>query len=905
MCLYILSIVLKVLNVPTDLRDLKVLIDFKQTTILIFKKILLPPFREGRGRLIMKQKLFTLFLALVASVSAIYAQSGTCGNNLTWNLNAETGVLTISGTGAMAYYSSYTDVPWYDYRSSIQSVIIRDGVKSIGEYAFGSCTFLTSVTIPNSVTSIGSQAFSDCRSLTSVTIPNSVTSIGSWAFGDCRSLTSVTIPNGVTSIESYTFYGCTSLTSVTIPNSVTSIGYQAFYRCSSLTSVTIPNSVTSIENYAFSGCSTLTSPVYNAHCFAYMPTSYSGVYAIPEGIKQIAGGAFRDCSSLTSITIPNSVTSIRNYAFVSCSSLTSINVDSNNPNYSSVDGVLFNKDKTALVAYPGGKQGAYTIPNSVTSIGHDAFAYCSSLTSVTIGNSVTSIGYAAFGGCSSLTSVTIGNSVTFIGTYAFSSCSSLTSVTIPNSVTSIGNYAFYNCSSLTSVTIGNSVTSIGKYAFEGTGIYANEDNWENDVLYINDCFISAKESISGAYTIKAGTRIIAGGAFYNCSSLTSVTIGNSVTSIGYGAFGSCSSLTSVTIPNSVTSIGDWAFEDCSSLTSITIPNSVTSIGCAAFAYDDALVAINVKQGNRAYSSVDGVLYNRDKTVIIAYPTGKTNNSYTILDGVNTIDSCAFIGNEYLEYINMPKTLISIDYRAFKDCTKLIKIVIPNTVRSIGSYAFYNCASLKKIYNNAIIPQEIDDQTFVDILNCELYVMPMAFTNYYNANIWKDFGLIETIEIGGIDIDDSKLEFTTTQKQANVLWAANSKATLYLLSMRRVGSEDTYTFTFDENGYLISSDTNSLDFSKLIYLQNAAYSLTITDFDTDATYVYSFLYKDNEGNILHSESGQFSPDEFPEGIEDISSSSLQGGDRGRLILRDGQVLILRNGKTYTMQGQEVK
>ena len=626
----------------------------------------------------MKQKLFTLFLALVASVSAIYAQSGTCGDNLTWTLSDS--VLTISGTGTMEDYVYSSDVPWHDYRSSILSVIISDGVTSIGNRAFRKCSSLTFVTIPNSVTSIGEWAFYDCSKLTSVTIPNSVTSIGNGAFAYCSSLTSVTIPNSVTSIGDDAFYNCKSLTSVTIPNSVTSIGEYAFNYCSSLTSVTIPNSVTSIGDYAF-----------------------------------------WYCSSLTSVTIGNSVTSIGDYAFNYCSSLTSINVADDNPNYCSMDGVLFNKDKTTLIQYPGGKQGAYIIPNSVTSV------------------------------------------------------------------------------------------------------------------------------------------------------------------------------------------GDWAFSYCKSLTSVTIPKSVTSIGLTAFACDDALVAINVEQGNRAYSSVDGVLYNRDKTVIIAYPTGKTNNSYTILDGVNTIDTCAFAGNEYLEYINMPKTLISIDYAAFANCTKLIEIVIPKTVRTIGSYAFYNCASLKKIYNNAIIPQEIDDKTFedVDILNSELYVMPMAFTNYYNANIWKDFGLIETIEIGGIDIDDSKLEFTTTQKQANVLWAANSKATLYLLSMRRVGSEDTYTFTFDENGYLISSDTNSLDFSKLIYLQNAAYSLTITDFDTDATYVYSFLYKDNEGNILHSESGQFSPDEFPEGIEDISSSSLQGGDRGRLILRDGQILIIRNGKTYTMQGVEVK
>ena len=260
------------------------------------------------------------------------------------------------------------------------------------------------------VTSIGGSAFRYCTSLTSVTIPDSVTSIGGWAFTDCASLTSVTIPDGVTSIGEYTFSWCTSLTSATIPDSVTSIGEFAFHNCKSLTSMTIPRSVVSIGYDAFGWCESLTS------------------VTILDGVRSIGNSAFTDCKSLTSVTIPNSVTSIGRGAFSSCASLTGIWVAEGNSHYvSDASGVLFNKDKTTLVQCPGAF-AAYTIPNSVTSIGEYAFSHCTSLTSVTIPNSVTSIGEHAFSYCTSLTSVTISDSVTSIGEYAFYDCTSLTDV---------------------------------------------------------------------------------------------------------------------------------------------------------------------------------------------------------------------------------------------------------------------------------------------------------------------------------------------------------------------------------------------------------------------------------------------------------------------------------------------
>ena len=353
----------------------------------------------------MKKRIASILLAVMMIVTllplglvdtawaATFIGSGKCGDNVTWSLTDD-GVLTISGTGDMADFE-WDGTPWCSVSSQVKSVVIKDGVTSIGDCAFGGCISLTSVSIPDGVISIGFAAFESCSLLTGVTIPNSVTGIGDYAFGYCSSLISVTIPGSVTSIGEAAFAGGSTSVNVSrenknycsvdgglydkqkttifhpgkiqngafrIPDGVNRIGDSAFFDCTSLTSVIIPKSVTSIGSLAFLGC-----------------------------------------IRLTNVTIPDGVTSIGDAAFAGSS--TSINVSRENKNYCSVDGGLYNKQKTTIL-HPGKIQnGTFRIPDGVTSIGDYAFDGYRSLTNVTIPDSVTNICYGAFLDCIKLTDV--------------------------------------------------------------------------------------------------------------------------------------------------------------------------------------------------------------------------------------------------------------------------------------------------------------------------------------------------------------------------------------------------------------------------------------------------------------------------------------------------------------------
>ena len=306
---------------------------------------------------------------------------------------------------------------------SLTSLIIPDSVTNIGDYAFSGCRSLTDIVIPDSVTNIGDYAFWNCGSLTNIVIPNSVTSIGDNAFEYCFSLSNLIIPDGVTSIGDGAFVGCTSLSSVVIPDSVSCIGNNAFGCCESLTDIVIPNSVTSIGESAFYECSSLTEVV------------------IPDSVTSIGDKVFFCCRSLTDIVIPESVVNLKGNPFcrwdgeLKCLS----------PYFIYDNKVLFDKDKSKIIAFRDKNTTSYVIPDSVSCIGDRAFYRCSSLSSVVIPDSVTSIGKCAFRGCTSLTDIVIPDCVTSIEDGAFSGCESMTNLVIPDGITSIGDSAFYEC----------------------------------------------------------------------------------------------------------------------------------------------------------------------------------------------------------------------------------------------------------------------------------------------------------------------------------------------------------------------------------------------------------------------------------------------------------------------------
>ena len=729
------------------------------------------------------------------------------------------------------------------------NVTIPEGLTVIADGAFQECTKLTNITIPNSITYIGYEAFRNCSSLTSITIPNSVTSIGSWAFGGCSSLTSITIPNSVTSIGDGAFSYCSSLTSVTIPNSITSIGYSAFYGCASLSSITIPENVEEIMSNAFGDCWFTEANFVNNSNLNAEENHYWGARFFDQEI----GGLLIENDTLvgarnyiTIANIPEIVKVIVGNVFYNCKQLVSI-----------------------------------TIPNSVTDIYSWAFYGCSIVRNNFVNHSSLNAQENDYWGAliadveidgllirndtvmdcrENVTSVTIPNSVTSIGNSAFSDCSSLTSVTIPNSVTSIGDEAFYYCTSLTSITIPNSVTSIGKSAFLS-------GNSLTSIILTGSTIESFCQSTTNKQLYNAG-------AYYNRKielnnqEINDLIIPNSVTSIEDYAFYNCSSLASVTIPNSVTSIGEWAFSNCSSLDTIYVEASTPpAFGVEVFTNAPISTCYIPCLTTAAYEASDWAQYMGE--FVEDYEQcgdslyWKYKDTQLSIMGYGDMYDYDIKAQSWQQYRNkmqttsLPEGLTSIGAAAFADCKFLKNATIPSSVKEIRYSAFEDCRSLSSL-------------TFVE---------PSALTSIGN---WAFYNC-------------HKLQHVTIPDGVTEIGEAAFFDCTYLDELTLPASMEYIA----DNGFALCAKLRRMNVNATTPPQVEA--RTFEDVDRtipvvvpdESVSVYKSAPVWQEFNIV-GKSG------VPAALDNIPAEN----SATRKLLRDGNLVIIRDGVEYNVMGQEL-
>jgi len=602
--------------------------------------------------------------------------------------------------------------------TTLTNIILPITITSIGNAAFRNCGTLTSINIPASVTLIGSAAFDNCIGLSSITIPSSVEIIGNFAFEGCSGLMNVEGENlKYSSIDGVLFnktqteliqFPISKIGSYIVPTSVTSIKSYAFYNCSKLTYLTIPSSVKSIGFCAFNGYFNVDADnsVYSSaegvlfdktqKVLYNCPNSKAGIYVIPASVDTIYCYAFLNCSDLTSVKIQSSVTSICDSSFDGFKGL--IIVDEANSTYSSVDGVLFNKNQTALYNCPTSKTGNYDIPSSVVTIRNNAFSNCSNLTSVTIPDKVTSIGSYAFQNCTGLTSVIIPKKVTSIESGTFYNCSKLTSVTIPTTVTRIRFGAFYNCISLRSVTISAKLTTIEDNAFRNcsglTSIYANA-YIPAYLGFLSSVFYNVNKTTCTLYVPIGSRSTYQTTAQWNdFSNIVEKDFSVSKT-VHLNVAGTLNTLLTKTEMNTISDLTITGFIDARDFK--TMRDSITVLSFIDLSAA-VVVAYNGNKGTSpGYTSYPANELPRDAFNNLTYYNGKvTLTNIKLPIGITSIGYSAFESCSYLTSINIPGSVTSIKDYAFSYCHNLTSINISGSVTSIGNKAFYGSGSLSSV-----------------------------------------------------------------------------------------------------------------------------------------------------------------------------------------------------------------
>ena len=559
-------------------------------------------------------------------------------------------------------------------------------VTKIGTRCFAGNDTLTSITLSENITEIGNYAFYGCDGLTTLTVPASVTRIGKYALAESTAVVTFAEGSSLAIIDDFAFAGNVT-TSITLPNSVKEIGEGAFQN-SKLTTLSVDSNsaLESIGRQAFvgSGITSIYLPAaledVGVEAFKNVTTLSSVSVADGETVLKLSNSAFEG-SGIAEITLPARVYYIGEYAFGSCPNLQNIHVDSASESYTSLDGVLCDIYSTTLIQYPGGRSGAYEVPQQITVLTYASFKNNKGLTEVTFAedSAVKTIGWETFSGCSNLTKITVPDTVVSFDFYVFENCTALTDVILGESTQLNGVYkgAFYGCTALTNITLPDAVEEIGEYAF------------------------------------------------YNCSSLTQVPLSESaqVKGIYDYAFSGCSGITQIPAFTQLVEVGEYAFA-YTSIMEYTVTASVKEIATNAFTGCENFTTIYCDAENTEYTAIDGALYEKgadsaeDVDALVIWPyanvwilgEGKTELTYedTVIfeqdmeiqyafaETVTSIGERAFAGRKGLHSISIPDTIASIGDAAFQGCSNLTSAVIPEGVTSIGTSAFSTCSNLLSI-----------------------------------------------------------------------------------------------------------------------------------------------------------------------------------------------------------------